>query len=142
MYAHRLPVLSLLLAGAFAPFAHAAAEADGADEHVTVRAGFRATDLMRDAGSVTVLDPGVIAERGATHLDQTLAVAPNVTFAGGGSRARFIQMRGIGDLEQFVDPKHFYITCFADSINNNWFLRKFRTENIQIVSFCCKENIF
>lgn len=105
MYTHRLPVLILLLAGATSPCVHALA--DGADEHVTVRAGFRATDLMRDAGSVTVLDPGVIAERGATHLDQTLAVAPNVTFAGGGSRARFIQMRGIGDLEQFVDPKHF-----------------------------------
>jgi iron complex outermembrane recepter protein len=81
--------------------------ANSPDERVVVRAGFRASEQMRNAGSTSVIDQRVIAERGATHLEQTLAVAPNVNFAGGGSRARFMQIRGIGDLEQFVDPKHF-----------------------------------
>mgnify|MGYP001178713241 FL=1 len=41
----------------------------------------------------------------AQHLDQLLAISPNTNFSGGASRGRFIQIRGIGDLEQFVDPK-------------------------------------
>lgn len=76
-------------------------------EEIIVKAGFHERTLMRTAGSISVIDREELAERAATHLEQTLAVAPNVNFAVGGSRARFIQMRGIGDLEQFTDPKHF-----------------------------------
>jgi iron complex outermembrane receptor protein len=99
--------LRALLALGLALSLVARSEANGPDERVVVRAGFRASEQMRNAGSASVIDQRVISERGATHLEQTLGVAPNVNFAGGGSRARFIQIRGIGDLEQFVDPKHF-----------------------------------
>lgn len=89
-----------------------AASSDASDdsrplEEIVVTADFRARDLMQSSGSISVLDRATLDERGATHLEQTLAVAPNVNFAVGGARARFVQMRGIGDLEQFVDPKHY-----------------------------------
>ena len=76
-------------------------------EEVVVTAGFRDTELMTSAGSISVLDREAMVERAARHLQDTLATMPNVNFSVGGARARFVQMRGVGDLEQFVDPKHF-----------------------------------
>ena len=94
---------------AFSHSAHAEEALADSDtiEEVVVTAGFRDAQLMQSAGSVTVLDSTLVEERAARHLEDTIAAAPNVNFSVGGSRARFIQMRGIGDLEQFVDPKHY-----------------------------------
>ncbi|MFP6780849.1 MAG: TonB-dependent receptor [Gammaproteobacteria bacterium] len=76
-------------------------------EEVVVRAGFYDTQFMKSAGSISVLDDVTIIDRSARHLDDMLGVLPNVSFTGGGGRSRFVQIRGVGDLEQFVDPKHF-----------------------------------
>ena len=76
-------------------------------EEVVVRAGFREVELFHSAGSVSVLDHDALAERAATHLQDTINAFPNVNYSSGGSRARFLQIRGVGDLEQFVDPKHY-----------------------------------
>jgi iron complex outermembrane receptor protein len=76
-------------------------------EEVIVRAGFYDTEFMQSAGSISVLDEIVIGDRAARHLDDMLGVLPNVSFTAGGGRSRFVQIRGVGDLEQFVDPKHF-----------------------------------
>ncbi len=76
-------------------------------EEIVVTAGFRDRDLMTRPGSATVVDEQTARDRAAQHLESVLAVAPNINYASGASRARFIQVRGIGDLEQFIDPKHF-----------------------------------
>ncbi len=76
-------------------------------EEIVVTAGFRDRDLMTSPGSATVVDEETARDRAAQHLESVLNVAPNINYASGGSRARFIQVRGIGDLEQFIDPKHF-----------------------------------
>ena len=76
-------------------------------EEIVVTAGFYETALMQSTGSISVMDEEVIRDRAARHLDETLNAFPNVNFSSGGSRARFLQVRGVGDLEQFVDPKHY-----------------------------------
>ena len=76
-------------------------------EEVVVTAGFRESSLMTSPGSVTVIDGDTIRDRAATHLEDVLSVSPNVDYSSGASRARFVQIRGVGDLEQFVDPKHY-----------------------------------
>jgi len=81
--------------------------ASDAIEEVVVTAGFRDNELMKSAGSISVLDEQLIQDRVARHIDETINILPNVNFSSGGSRARFVQVRGVGDLEQFVDPKHF-----------------------------------
>lgn len=85
----------------------AAAHAQNELEEIVVTAGFRDVDAMASPGSVTVVDSTEIRERAAQHLESVLDTAPNITYSAGASRARFVQMRGVGDLEQFVDPKHF-----------------------------------
>ena len=76
-------------------------------EEIVVTANFRDSELMQTVGSISVVQDTTIFNRGGQHLEDILNVLPNVNFSSGASRARFIQVRGIGDLEQFVDPKYF-----------------------------------
>jgi outer membrane receptor protein involved in Fe transport len=98
--------LPILAAFGYLPWL-AAAQAPNVLEEIIVTAGFRDLALMTSPGSATVIDETVLRERAARHLESILNVTPNVSYASGASRARFIQIRGVGDLEQFVDPKHF-----------------------------------
>ncbi len=81
--------------------------ADSELEEVIVTARFRDTELLKSSGSISVIQQATLIDRGVRHLEETLNVLPNVNFSSGASRARFIQVRGVGDLEQFVDPKYF-----------------------------------
>ncbi|MEH6585928.1 MAG: TonB-dependent receptor [Halioglobus sp.] len=76
-------------------------------EEVIVTADFRSSELMTSAASVSVLGELKIAERGAQHLEDVLSAAPNVSWSTGASRSRFIQIRGVGDLEQYAEPKYY-----------------------------------
>ena len=56
-------------------------------------------------GSLSLISGNQITKTNIQHIDQVLMRSPNTNFSGGASRGRFVQIRGIGDLEQFVDPK-------------------------------------
>ncbi len=62
---------------------------------------------MESVGSISVLSQDAITEQAAQHLQDILNAVPNVTWAAGASRARFVQIRGVGDLEQYYDPKYY-----------------------------------
>jgi iron complex outermembrane receptor protein len=76
-------------------------------EEVIVTAGFWNRAQMSSPGSATVITGRDIEGMAAEHLETVLAMSPNVTYSSASSRARFVQIRGVGDLEQFVDPKHY-----------------------------------
>ena len=76
-------------------------------EEVVVTADFRASELMTNASSVSILGELQMQERGAQHLEDVLSAAPNVSWSTGASRSRFVQIRGIGDLEQYAEPKYY-----------------------------------
>ena len=101
----------MYLRGVFSLFIFlGAALANAADDRlveIVVTADFRDSPLMQSAGSISVLGEQAIKDRAARHFDETINKLPNVSFSAGGARARFVQIRGVGDLEQFVDPKHF-----------------------------------
>ena len=71
---------------------------------ILVTAQLRDTQLLRDSNSTSVVTAELIQQRAAQHLEEILNVAPNVNYAGGSSRARFFQIRGIGDPSQFQEP--------------------------------------
>lgn len=71
---------------------------------IVVTAELREKDIMESSASVSVLGAQQIAERAAQHLEEVMNIAPNVNFAGGTSRARYIQIRGVGDRSQFQEP--------------------------------------
>ena len=78
----------------------------GVDE-VVVTTGFRPETLVESIGSTAIIDSTLIEARAAGHLEAVVGTAANVTMTSGAARGRFVQIRGIGDLEQFVDPKHY-----------------------------------
>jgi len=83
------------------------ANANDAIEEIIVTANFRDTPLTKTAQSVSVISDRQAENRGAVHIESLLTLAPNIEFSSGSSRARFIQMRGVGDLEQYAEPKYY-----------------------------------
>ena len=92
-------------------------QAQNALEEVIVSAEFRDTALMKSGNSTSVLDQQLIRQRVAQHLEDMLNVAPNVNFAGGTSRARYFQIRGIGDRSQFQEPLNPSVGLLLDGVD-------------------------
>lgn len=83
------------------------AQTGGALEEIIITADFFSTPLMQSSTSVSTLSEQFIRDRGAQHLEEAFSSAPNLNWSSAAARARFIQLRGIGDLEQFQDPKYY-----------------------------------
>ncbi len=84
---------------------------------IVVTAQFRQPILMRSDISASVLGAPVLRGRAAQHLEDVLNVAPNVNFASGTSRARYFQIRGVGDRSQFVEPLNPSVGFLIDGID-------------------------
>ncbi len=73
-------------------------------ERVVVTGDFRQTTLDQLSASATILDQTRLRSRQPSHIDSVLNSIPNVNFAAGASRGRFVQIRGIGERSQFAEP--------------------------------------
>ncbi|EED36906.1 TonB-dependent receptor [Luminiphilus syltensis NOR5-1B] len=88
---------------------------DEALEEVVVSAGLMAEDAQRS--SFTLIDTEIMRQRAAEHLADVLSAAPNVNFASGASRGRFLQIRGVGERSQFVEPLNASVATLLDGID-------------------------
>jgi len=70
-------------------------------ERVVVSGDFRQTTLDQLSASATILDQERLRSRQPSHIDSVLNSIPNVNFAAGASRGRFVQIRGIGAYQSF-----------------------------------------
>lgn len=86
-------------------------------ERITVVSDFRQANLEQLAGSATIIDADTINQRQSQHLDDILTTVPNVNFASGASRGRFVQIRGIGERSQFSEPSNPSVSFEFDDIN-------------------------
>lgn len=105
---------------ALTPLANAQAEAtadDRAVERITIQGTFRSIAINEAPTSVSALNAEQLEQRAAIHLEDALNALPNVNFSAGSSRARFIQIRGIGERSQFVDPINPSVGLLIDGIN-------------------------
>jgi len=123
---HNLPLLvavaSTVLANAPALAADAASERQSAAdqpvlEEVIVTGEFRPVDLDRAPSSISVIGAREIDLRGAQHLEDIAAVAPNLNAASGASRARYYQIRGIGERGQFEEPLNSSVGLLVDGVD-------------------------
>ncbi len=113
---HTTPTIRFTALGACLLAAPVAA-ADPALEEVLVTAEFRETRLLDQPGSTSVVNGSQIRDRAAQHLEEVLNLAPNVNYAGGTSRARFYQIRGIGERSQFQEPLNASIGFIVDGVD-------------------------
>ena len=97
-----------------------ASQADQAEapviEEVVVTAEFRPMSAAAVPGSVSVLDPAASGDL-INHLDELLSRAANVNLTSGASRARFFQIRGIGERSQFVEPLNPSVGLIVDGVD-------------------------
>ncbi len=86
-------------------------------EEIVVTADYRRSALNDLSSSVTVVSADHILGRNAKHLEEVLNMASNVNFSSGGSRARFFQVRGIGERGQFAEPLNSSVGLIIDGVD-------------------------
>jgi outer membrane receptor protein involved in Fe transport len=111
--------------GRFAPFAAVAAAvpytapaqpAAGIDE-VVVTADFREARIEELPVSVSVLDRADLKASTQQHFEEAIRLIPNLNLSGEGSRARYFQLRGVGELEQYEGAPNPSIGFIVDDID-------------------------
>ncbi|MFZ8914410.1 MAG: TonB-dependent receptor plug domain-containing protein, partial [Pseudomonadales bacterium] len=105
---------SPLLLG-LSPFALLAAPAPL--EEIVVTGALQPRTLEELPTAVTVFTQADLEARGQSHLEGLLAESPNVNAANGGGRARFFQMRGIGERGQFSEPLNPSVGLILDGVD-------------------------
>ncbi|HEY1282838.1 MAG TPA: TonB-dependent receptor [Steroidobacteraceae bacterium] len=105
----------------FTPLASAAPESlpsEPALEEVVVSATLlRDQDLQHVPASVTVLDAPTLSQPGQQHFEDVLAQVPNLNWAGGTSRPRYFQIRGIGEREQYEGAPNPSVGFLVDEVD-------------------------
>lgn len=122
--------LTLALANS-AFFTYANEDNSGEVEKIIVYGALNETPLSQMAASISVLASEQIERRQAQHLDELFALSPNVNFATGASRGRFVQIRGIGERSQFVDPVNPSVGYLVDGIDYSGLMAGASTFDVQ-----------
>ena len=84
---------------------------------INITADFRPTSIENSTASVSVVTDEAIDKAGADHAETLLNATPNVNTAGGSSRNRYFQIRGIGERSQFETPINPSVGLFIDGID-------------------------
>ncbi len=111
---HACLLCALLWLMVFVPRADAT-EYELAD--VIVTATLQPIAALELPGSITALDTRTLQEAGQQHLQDVLALIPNLNWAGDTSRPRYFQIRGIGELEQYQGAPNPSIGFLIDDID-------------------------
>ena len=91
--------------------------AEPVTEVITINGDFRATSLQKTASSLSVIASDEINARNAQNLEEIIARTPNVNFSSGTQRARYYQIRGIGERSQFKEPINPSVGLIIDGID-------------------------
>ncbi|MFT6919050.1 MAG: iron complex outermembrane receptor protein, partial [Cognaticolwellia sp.] len=86
-------------------------------EVITIDGDFRSTSLQKIASSLSVIASDEISARNAQNLEEIIAHTPNVNFSSGTQRARYYQIRGIGERSQFKEPINPSVGLVIDGID-------------------------
>ena len=99
---HTLSALALLSIATTLLFAEESAVSAISELPVTIVTGeLWESELQKTTASVTVLDRAALEDNGVQHFEDVINAIPNLTWTGGTSRPRYIQIRGIGENSQF-----------------------------------------
>ena len=88
-------------------------------KEIIVRAGLSDESLQKVASSVTVITGDYVRETGADHFQFLTDQIPNLNWAGGTSRPRYFQIRGIGERSHYFGegPPNFSVGFVLDDMD-------------------------
>ena len=84
---------------------------------IVISADFREAKLSQTSKAITVIGEEDIYDKSSKTFIDTLASTPNVNFSAGASKAKYIQIRGIGERSQFVTPINPSVGINVDGID-------------------------
>jgi iron complex outermembrane receptor protein len=113
----RLVRVSFLLVFVAAAARAASPEEATAPNEVVITGTYRPAAEVDVPASVSVLDAATLREAGQEHLEDVLALIPNLNWAGDTSRPRYFQIRGIGELEQYQGAPNPSVGLLIDDID-------------------------
>ena len=114
LFVAAIPLLSALPSGAVEP---AVDPAIFPIDEIIVTADFRERPVNELATSVSVLDADFIANSAVQHFEELVNVIPNLSWSGDGHRARYFQIRGVGELEQYQGAPNPSVGFLIDDID-------------------------
>jgi len=116
-----LAIFTSIVTSSIAPTTFAADDltstTEQAIEVITINGDFRKTSLQKTASSLSVIASDEISARNAQNLEEIIARTPNVNFSSGSQRARYYQIRGIGERSQFKEPINPSVGLIIDGID-------------------------
>ena len=86
-------------------------------DEIIVYGDLRESEIADVPASVTVLDEALIRQRNASHFEEMVAAAANLNLSNGASRARFFQIRGVGERGQFTEPLNPSVGLLVDGVD-------------------------
>ncbi|MEC8644369.1 MAG: TonB-dependent receptor plug domain-containing protein, partial [Pseudomonadota bacterium] len=86
-------------------------------EEIIVTADLKEKQEIDIASSVFVLSEEALEAREASHLEDVVNSIPNLNFASGSNRARFFQIRGVGERSQFASPVNASVGFLVDDVD-------------------------
>jgi iron complex outermembrane receptor protein len=107
----------LVLAAAFIITGPTAAFASDEIEEIVVEATLRELPANQVPASVSVFTPGQIREMAVQHFEELVNAVPNLNWSGDGNRARYFQIRGVGELEQYEGAPNPSVGFLIDDID-------------------------
>jgi len=113
---HRHPVPIRTLFASLLLWAPAFAVAQAIEE-IVVTADFRERAASEIPASVTALDAAEIERLAVQHFEELISVVPNLNWSGDGHRARYLQIRGVGELEQYQGAPNPSVGFLIDDID-------------------------
>jgi len=92
-------------------------QAEDDNNKLIITAQYRETNFLDTSTSVSVLSDDVLKDAGEQHLEEVLNLVANLNWAGGSSRPRYFQIRGVGELDQYEGAPNPSVGVVIDDID-------------------------
>ncbi|SFV53093.1 TonB-dependent receptor [hydrothermal vent metagenome] len=86
-------------------------------DDITVVSDFREQNLTKVNPATSVLDESQLYDKSYSSLGEVISKLPNINYAAGASRAKYIQIRGIGERSQFETPINPSVGLIVDGVD-------------------------
>ncbi len=84
---------------------------------IIVTADYRGRPVSEMPASISILDAATISETAVQHFEELIGSLPNLNWSGDGHRARYIQIRGVGELAQYQGAPNPSVGFVVDDID-------------------------
>ncbi|MEO0347677.1 MAG: TonB-dependent receptor, partial [Pseudomonadota bacterium] len=111
---HKPAVAAVAALSLFVSDAHAQ---DAAIDEIVVTADLRGRTLVEIPASIAVIDRSTVEDAAVQHFEELSFLVPNLNFAGGSNRARYFQLRGIGERSQYEGAPNPSVGFILDDID-------------------------